>query len=466
MKRLFCTLLLCAAASVPCAASEIPAVYDITASSTLSGGGYDSWNLWDYDTSTAWVEGVPGNGIGEYVTFTVPEGTVITGGVIRPGYTKSYDLFFKNAAPQMMRFEVDMDARSLDLSDYVWNYNDCLGGIDFTFNTPLTSSGSVWAFIDSVRGGNTYEDTCISELRLYGYSSDTNTGTQQNDSDSTEQAAQSLCSMLSSFYSWYVAAGYGGSSGPVYTDLGVEDLTPGQRAFMLYWYQYHMDDPRISPYDQENNMITRPLMEQIQRELFGEAQDSVWLEYTAHYADYQSGDIWLSPSTGDFGDAGPFYFAEPDYTYREQDAGDMSGPLMVYHSSSGTYEVSGRYRIWYTKNGTAGSGTAPAIKFLELIVEPDAGPSSDTGYTSDPGYGTDTVYTLDELREKALNYCEIELGYRPSYADASYDDNGMISLHLYDIGEFSTFTTAWLSVNEYGVGHDAIMGGEIDLRNY
>ena len=34
------------------------------------------------------------------------------------------------------------------------------------------------------------------------------------------------------------------------------------------------------------------------------------------------------------------------------------------------------------------------------------------------------------------------------------------------MGEFGTFTTAWMSVNEYGVGHDAVLGGEIDLRNY
>ena len=469
MKRLICTLAFIVSASAACAASEIPAVYDITASSTLSGGDYDSWNLWDYEESTAWVEGVSGNGIGEYVTFTVPEGTVITGALIRPGYTKSQDLFFKNAAPEAMRFEVDMDARSVDLSDSVWSFDECFSGISLTFDPPLTSSGSVWAFIDSARPGSTYEDTCISELRLYGYSSDSGYAADPSfpeETDAASRAAITLANMCSSLYSWNTGLNYGWSSGPVNTDITLDELTPGQRAFMLYWYQYNASDPRITPYDQESNLITRELMEQIQRELFGEALDSVWLEYTGHYADYQYGDIWTSASTGDFGDAGSFYFASPDDFDLEDGAGSVSGPLMVYSSSSGQYEADGRFRVWFEENDAADAGSPESVRFLELVVEPGAGPSSDSGYTSDPEYGTDAVYTNDELIEKALNYCEAEFGHRPAYADASRDDDGLISLHLYDMGEFSTITTAWLSVNEYGIGHDAVMGNEVDLRNY
>ena len=49
----------------------------ITASSTLedgSGYNYSTGCLQDFNSATAWVEGVPGDGTGETLTFSFPEG--------------------------------------------------------------------------------------------------------------------------------------------------------------------------------------------------------------------------------------------------------------------------------------------------------------------------------------------------------------------------------------------------------
>ena len=73
----------------------------IMASSTLVEPGYDhsAWLVQDYDTSTAWTEGAPGNGLGESLYMETDRYAVITGGVICTGYYRSEDLFYKNGAP-------------------------------------------------------------------------------------------------------------------------------------------------------------------------------------------------------------------------------------------------------------------------------------------------------------------------------------------------------------------------------
>ena len=90
-------LLFCA---VPIYAEKLVPGY-IMASSTLIEPGYDhsAWLVQDYDTSTAWTEGAPGNGLGESLYMETDRYAVITGGVICTGYCRSEDLFYKNGAP-------------------------------------------------------------------------------------------------------------------------------------------------------------------------------------------------------------------------------------------------------------------------------------------------------------------------------------------------------------------------------
>ena len=62
-------------------------------------GQYSACRLFDKDVTTAWVEGVKGDGIGEYVLI-VQENTFPGKIHINNGYQKSESLFFKNCRPK------------------------------------------------------------------------------------------------------------------------------------------------------------------------------------------------------------------------------------------------------------------------------------------------------------------------------------------------------------------------------
>ena len=143
----------------------------IWASSTLYEAGYDygAWRAQDYDVSTTWTEGVPGVGYGESLYMETDPYTVITGGVICPGYYANEDLFFKNAAPTRIYIQTGNQEAYLDVTTYANTYFGGFEGYHFRFDEPLVSTGSVTMTIVGVREGWKYEDTCISELRLEGY---------------------------------------------------------------------------------------------------------------------------------------------------------------------------------------------------------------------------------------------------------------------------------------------------------
>ena len=95
----FCGFLLPGSAS----ASEIR-YYNVEASSVLYEPGYDhsAWCIDDDDLTTAWMEGADGHGNGEYVDIYTDPYTVVTGGIIYPGFYQDEDLFYKNNAPKML----------------------------------------------------------------------------------------------------------------------------------------------------------------------------------------------------------------------------------------------------------------------------------------------------------------------------------------------------------------------------
>ena len=140
------------------------------ASSTLpsSGGNtYGTANLTDGRYDTAWVEGKDGDGIGEYLDFKVPKGTLLKGFVIVPGYMKSRSLLEKNGVPVSLEAETGGMIYPLDLSgsDEMFltegEYCYC------SFSAPVVSDGNVRITIKDVRSGSRYDDTCISELYFY-----------------------------------------------------------------------------------------------------------------------------------------------------------------------------------------------------------------------------------------------------------------------------------------------------------
>ena len=309
----------------------------ITASSTLedgSGFNYSADCLQDYNSNTAWVEGVQGNGIGEFLTFTFPEGTVITGGVIYTGYQKSADLLFANSAPAAFCVESGSRREALFLDSYADTFlgNEKEGYL-FRFDEPIVpENGVVTVTITSVRPGWKYEDTCISEFRFTGYN-DVSDAAGPSDlylSDSALGEMRGFCQrvcdtcMGNDYYEGTIRA---------------EDLTAQQQAFLLYWYQYCIEDYRICLTESgEWHTASKADLGMILQEMFGTALKSDALPvFLTDYAEGEENGLVRMAASGDFGDAGSWYFDQADDYWMEGDLIGISGRVMGWNSNAESY---------------------------------------------------------------------------------------------------------------------------------
>ncbi len=151
------------------AASKVPvyspaAVSGVSASTYLSEPQYnlvhDASKLCDGDISTAWVEGVSGQGIGEFITITL-DGTYLVSGLrIYNGHQYSSDIYYKNSRPSSITITCS-NGTSFDV-----DLSDTLGQQEVTFSSPQEIN-SATITINGVYPGSKYEDTCISEMGLY-----------------------------------------------------------------------------------------------------------------------------------------------------------------------------------------------------------------------------------------------------------------------------------------------------------
>jgi hypothetical protein len=105
-------------------------------------------------------------------------------------------------------------------------------------------------------------------------------------------------------------------------------------------------------------------------EITGEPSDMTEETMNAFYSQYvqmQEGDTCYMYGTGDFGDAGPFYFGDGQQTV-EDGRICISGSVMVYDSGAGTYVPAKTYRAYYsTENGESGNPDIP-YPFSEVVV--------------------------------------------------------------------------------------------------
>ncbi|TBR41960.1 discoidin domain-containing protein [Marinomonas agarivorans] len=70
---------------------------------------YSVLNAFDNDATTAWVEGVAGNGIGETITVQFDQPQTLHGITLKAGYTKSTKLLMANATPHKIKLTLDDD---------------------------------------------------------------------------------------------------------------------------------------------------------------------------------------------------------------------------------------------------------------------------------------------------------------------------------------------------------------------
>lgn len=134
-----------------------------SASSELDGGAstYYAGNVLDGDLSTAWAEGVPGDGVDEWIRLETTDGSLMDVSAIQfaMGYQKNDQLLEKNSWP----YEVLIEAEGgFNQTVELYWYTDM-----FILDQPVKTN---WIKITilGVEEGSSYDDTCISEIQLYG----------------------------------------------------------------------------------------------------------------------------------------------------------------------------------------------------------------------------------------------------------------------------------------------------------
>jgi hypothetical protein len=125
--------------------------------SPQSGNTYGVRHLFESDENTAWVEGKPGQGLGEWVVVEFDKLRAVRGITIKNGYQKNSDIFYKNSRVRRLRLVFSQgDTKSFALEDRLGNQN-------INFDAPIRSHW-IQFIIDDVFPGSKYTDTAISKL--------------------------------------------------------------------------------------------------------------------------------------------------------------------------------------------------------------------------------------------------------------------------------------------------------------
>ena len=161
-------------------------LFGIFASSELNEDKNDKYavrNLTDGDPSTAWVEGKKGSGIDEYIKFYCPpeEADMVniysaykidSLGIIS-GYAKNEEVFYKNNRVKKINIEYTNDIfrednpynmKAQERMEFI--LKDMMDMQYLVFPEPIYMS-SIKISILEVYKGSKWDDTCVSELRIF-----------------------------------------------------------------------------------------------------------------------------------------------------------------------------------------------------------------------------------------------------------------------------------------------------------
>jgi hypothetical protein len=161
--------------TLPPVSRAVPAV----ASSELPRSrvsAYGAANVVDGDQSTAWVEGVPGLGAGQWIAIYLGDAAQLRGlkkvsGILYGGYQKNTASYENNSRPGLLRLELLADSQSIGVASVV--VQDAIEShyeSATEFGIPVDSCparGTLWlrATIAKARPGRKWADTGISEIR-------------------------------------------------------------------------------------------------------------------------------------------------------------------------------------------------------------------------------------------------------------------------------------------------------------
>ncbi|KAF6579194.1 discoidin domain-containing protein [Paenibacillus sp. EKM212P] len=132
----------------------------IIASSTLpdqAGNSYAARNIMDGDASTAWCEGVKGNGIGEWIEIDFGSMQELKGFELINGLAKSSNAFQVNNRVKRMKLEFSNGQTIMVDNDFLSN----------AFPNSAIHTSFVKITIVAVEQGSKYHDTCMSEIRFF-----------------------------------------------------------------------------------------------------------------------------------------------------------------------------------------------------------------------------------------------------------------------------------------------------------
>lgn len=142
--------------------------------------GYDPEKLFDADLNTAWVEGVPGNGVGEWVEVEFAGSKNLAAIGIINGYTKNESLYLANNRIRKIRLDIEYaegkyysrPPNTMEIDLVGKQFNDLNRNAEGPFISWLADFGEgedikkIRLTILGVAQGYKYNDTCISELYL------------------------------------------------------------------------------------------------------------------------------------------------------------------------------------------------------------------------------------------------------------------------------------------------------------
>lgn len=138
----------------------------ISASSVLTPGrvySYDAKFAADADFTTAWIEGVKGNGVDEWLLFEAGTPQTVSGLSISNGLTQTAEYYDQNNRVKKVKIEFS-DGTSIEKELKDGYEDEKLEEI--TFDEPVTTS-SIKLTILEVYDGTKYDDACISEVTFF-----------------------------------------------------------------------------------------------------------------------------------------------------------------------------------------------------------------------------------------------------------------------------------------------------------
>lgn len=131
----------------------------ITTSTLQSTSKYSSTNLFDNQKTTAWVEGVDGNGINEQLTFEAFQTVDIDAVQIWNGFQRSPNTYQSNA--RLKGFSLG----EVGGKAYEYTLRDATAGQKIDLRVPLKNNFELK--INSAYDGSKYQDLAISEILLF-----------------------------------------------------------------------------------------------------------------------------------------------------------------------------------------------------------------------------------------------------------------------------------------------------------